>query len=196
MPLSPATPGRRATRRLALLASAMAALVALPLAADASPDVFEAIHRTGAGTLGPDGWTTATSTEGNFTVRLPCLFSDSRYEAKTVDVTRADILDCEREALRYTAVRAQYRDAATAEKHFENGGTARADPEAFVTRLNYRGLPAITLALKDETGCAMKRAIRTNAGNILLRVAGPASSCEAVKKTAAIFFDSLELQHP
>lgn len=196
MPLSPATAHGPARRRIALLSSAMAAIVALPFMANASPDVLNAIHRTEAGTLGPDGWTTARSTEGNFTVRLPCRFSDSTYEAKTVDVTRADILDCEHDALRYTAVRARYRDEATAQQHFENGGAARALPEAVATRLSYRGLPTITLELKDETGCAMKRAIRTDAGSILLRVAGPASQCEAVKKTAAILFDSLDLKNP
>jgi hypothetical protein len=174
----------------------MAALVTLPCMADASPDVLETIHRTDAGTLGPDGWTTAASTEGNFNVRMPCLFSDSTYQASTVDVTRSDLLDCERDGLRYTAARVQYRDAATEERHFENGGTARALPEAVATRMNYRGLPAITLDLKDETECAMKRAVRTDSGSILLRVAGPASSCEAVKQTAILFFDSLELRHP
>jgi len=145
------------------------------------------MHRMGAGTLGPDGWTTAASTNGGYSVRLPCLFNDFTFRSRTESVTQADVLGCGHDGMKFMAMRGQDRDAAAGQMIFE-----RPIPSATSTRFTYRGLPGIAHHLQNATSCAASQSVRTKAGTILLSVETSASKCEAMKQVAATFFASLE----
>lgn len=158
--------------------------------ADGVPSVQ--MHRAGAGTLDSDGWTEASSTLGDFSVRLPCLFNDFRMTPMSGDMVMADGLGCPAGAIRLSAVRAHYRDEATASKYFERIATAGNAPGAQLERSTQDGHPTQTLRTETDALCALARTVRAGDSNILLIVEGPRSQCDAIKTTATPFLASLK----
>lgn len=193
MTLSSPLPRSRARHRMALLASALAlaCLVAPAMAVGAAPGGME-MHRKNAGTLGPDGWTTATSTNGAYSVRLPCRFNDFTFRSATAEVTQSDVIGCVHDEMKFLTLRARYRDEAAAAKNFEGFGIDRPIPGASPVRSTYRDLPMIAVDVENAQLCALSRIVRTDNDNIMMSIEAPASKCEATKKAAAVFFDSLE----
>lgn len=159
--------------------------------AEASPSVQ--MHRVGGGTLSADGWTEAASTLGNFSVRLPCLFNDFRMTPASGEVVMADGVGCPAGAIRLSAVRAHYRDEATASKYFENIATAEKEPGAQIERSTQDGHATVTLRNETDAMCAQARTVRAGASNILLIVEGPRSQCDDIKASATPFLASLKL---
>ena len=178
-------PHGRLPYRLGLLAAMLPGFAA-PAIAQGPVEGLE-MHRMGAGTLGPDGWTTATSTNGGYSVRLPCLFNDFTFRSRTESFTQADMLGCGHDGMKFMAMRGQDRDAATGQVNFE-----RPIPGATSTGLTYRGLPGIARDMQNATSCAASQSVRTKAGTILLSVETSVAKCEAMKQVAATFFGSLE----
>lgn len=185
MPSLCLVPYGRLSYRLGLLAAMLPGFSA-PAIAEEPVEGLE-MHRMGAGTLGPDGWTTATSTNGGYSVRLPCLFNDFTFRSRTESVTQADMLGCGHDGMKFMAMRGQDRDAATGQMNFE-----RPVPGATSSRITYRGLPGIAHDIQTATSCAASQSVRTKAGTILLSVETSLSKCEAMKQAAATFFGSLE----
>lgn len=181
-------PIRRPQARVPLL---LCGLLLSSLAhAEGAPSVQ--MHRAGAGTLGADGWTEATSTLGDFSVSLPCLFNDFRMTPTSGDMIMADGLGCPAGAIRLSAVRAHYRDEASASRYFERIATAEKTPGAQLERSTQDGHPAQTLRTETDALCALARTVRAGHSNILLIVEGPRSQCDAIKATAAPFLASLK----
>lgn len=153
-------------------------------------------HRSGAGALGPDGWTDATSTQGNFSVRLPCLFNDFTFTPATGDVVKGDVVGCEAGGTRFGATRIHYRDAALADTYFNTLATAGALPGATIERAPHRGLTAITRRLNNRTQCALMRIVRAEQDNVILTVESTPAQCGSVMKMGPQFLDSFTLDAP
>lgn len=155
-----------------------------------------AAHRNGAGALGPDGWTDAISTQGNFSVRLPCLFNDFTFTPGSGDVLKGDVLGCDAGGTRFGATRIHYRDAAVADTYFNTLAAAGALLGATTERAPHRGLTAITRRLDNRTQCALMRIVRAEQDNVILTVETTPARCGSVMKMGLQFLDSFTLDAP
>jgi hypothetical protein len=180
----------------AALALALFCLGATVCSASESAAARFNAHRSGAGALGPDGWTDATSTQGNFSVRLPCLFNDFTFTPAPGDVVKGDVLGCDAGGTRFGATRIHFRDAALADTYFNTLAAADALPGATIERAPHRGLAAITRRLDNRTRCALVRVVRAEQDNIILTVETTPAQCGTAMKTGPQFLDSLTLNAP
>ncbi|MGV6491631.1 hypothetical protein ACTUVK_001093 [Stenotrophomonas rhizophila] len=183
---APVTPRRRAARAAALLG-----LIAVACAASATAAEKIKMHRSGAGTPGPDGWLEATSSGGSFSVRLPCRFNDLTATPGSGDVVRADVLGCVGDGVKFGATRVQYRDAALAGTYFEGFAAAGALPGASLDRAPYRDHPTITRQLDTGSTCTLVRIVHGTQDNILMTVEAAPAHCSSARKMGMQFLDSL-----
>lgn len=190
----PSAPVGGTSRRHAALAFVLLCSLAMVCTAGEGNTDSINMHRTGAGAPGPDGWTDAASTNGSFSTRLPCQFNDFTITPGTGDVVKGDVLGCDAGGTRFGATRLRYRDAALAAKYFEAIAASGTWPGATIERTSYRGLPAVTLHLEDDTRCALMRIVRAEEDNIIMTVEAAPPRCDIAKTSGTQFLDSLVLE--
>src|SRR5262245_55810108 len=99
-----------------------AAALCLAVLAGAAAAQERKMHRVQAGELDASGWTTAKSTEGRFSVRMPLKFNDFTVTESKPDtpVKRAFTVGARSsEKIAFVATRLEYRKgAAAAREHF------------------------------------------------------------------------------
>jgi len=156
------------------------------------------VHRVRAGALDASGWSTATSTRGNFVVRLPCLFNDFSLQGSET-VVATDTVGCRREdQQKYSATRVKYQQgAAAARKRFDDmSGPRRLEGETARRRLMFNGFPAIEVDFRSSTQCGTTRSVLVGADLLLLTAEGPPTACSVLNLPAATFFASLQIALP
>lgn len=185
------TAQRATSRRHLALALAALGLLATASAAGASPAERLKMHRSSAGTPGPDGWLEATSTAGNFSVRLPCRFNDFTLTPGAGDVVQGDALGCGSQGIKFAATRLRYRDAALASKFFEGFAQPGMLPGATLERSPHRDRPAITRQFDNDGECGLMRIVRGSVDNVVMTVEAPAGQCSSASTVGMRFLDSL-----
>jgi hypothetical protein len=186
----------RRSKRRAALTLALLCLVAAVGSVHAEPAGRFDMHRTGAGTPGADGWTEATSSQGGFSVRLPCSFNDFTFAPASGDVVRTDALGCGAGGVKYAATRLQYRDSALATQTFDGFAAADKWPNSTIERNDYRGLASISHRFEDSTRCGLMRVVNVGDTNLLLSVEATNEHCGIVQTSGTQFLDSLTLESP
>jgi hypothetical protein len=177
-------------------------VIALLLAVASWPAVAEptpTMHRAGAGTLDASGWTDASSTEGHFSIRMPCVFDDYKLDNpdQAAPVPRSHFLVCRRaDAVRFMAVRISYRGGLFgAQARFdETGRHYRSAAGTVVTALPASASQGFDAAQRNDHACLQIRMVRDSGNNVLMIVDGPLAACDRIPGVAAQFFAALRLE--
>jgi len=154
------------------------------------------MHRQQAGVLDRSGWTGAQSTEGSFSVKLPCLFNDFSVDtsAEPGALLKAFTVGCLRaDRRKFSATRVQYRNGTRdARYYFDKNATGAAFPNARVSRSTYEGMPVIDIETSGGTVCGFLRFVFANEDNFVLTVEAPQGiACQGLDAQSTQFFASL-----
>ena len=162
-----------------------------------TPPAGVTVHRVQAGDLDATGSSLATSTHGDFSVRMPCLFNDFSLQSKDAEpVLGIEALGCRRaDQRKYSASRFKYRAGATmARKYFdEMSGPRRLEGETARRRLMFNGFPAIQVDFQSSSRCGAMRSVLIGTDLLTLTAEGPPIKCDGLMTQAASFFDSLQV---
>jgi hypothetical protein len=153
------------------------------------------VHRVRAGALDSSGWSIADSTQGEFAVRVPCLFNDFSLRGSET-LAGVETVGCRSEDQRkYSASRFKYRQGASAaRKYFEDiSGARRLEGETARRRIMFSGFPAIEVDFRNSSQCGTTRSVLVGAEVMQLTVEGPSSACTTLTARAASFFASLQM---
>jgi hypothetical protein len=158
------------------------------------------VHRTQAGALDATGSSLATSTHGDFSVRMPCLFNDFSLQGKDPEpVLGIEALGCRRaDQRKYSASRFKYRaGASSARKYFDEvSGPRRLEGETTRRRLMFDGFPAIQVDFQSSSRCGAMRSVLIGTDLLTLTAEGPPFKCDGLMTQAESFFDSLQVGLP
>jgi hypothetical protein len=173
------------------------ALSAFTLMGSAVPVFGETtLNRTQAGTLDNNGWTLAESSEGKFSVKLPCLFNDmTTTNIATTPLNKGFALGCvDSEGVRFTAIRTTYRQEGYASSLFSKYEKGEGLPGKVMpaNKLDYMGFKTLDIALMDETFLLL-RVILVGEDLVMLTKEAKPFDLPPISNTS-IFFDSLKLQ--
>ena len=178
-------------------AAILLALAASPAAAQDLPEGVT-MHRTQAGELDASGWTTASSTNGSYSIEVPCNFNDYTFSTREAEgqVRTLEIIGCQSgTALRFSATRVNYPEGpAKAEEYyrkvdFRSPGTTQEE----VPGETQSGLPYRHFRVSNAVQCGQFRVIRLGEGNIIMGVETLGGGCFDFETVANRFFTSLEV---
>lgn len=183
-------------RKTSFIAAALLCLLAVADAQDVPPGMT--MHRQQVGIPDKEGWTIAESTQGNFSVKLPCKFNDFTTDdsSSAAAVTRTDTVGCSRDDLeKYAAVRLQYRDgAAAAKSYFEQSlhgvGWKKEDE---LKRTKFGKHPALDIVTHQPPRCGFVRIVLLESDVIFLAAEAPFQPCEELRARSEKFFASLSV---
>jgi hypothetical protein len=157
------------------------------------------MHRTQAGELDSSGWTTAQSTEGGFTVRLPLRFNDFTIAESKPDSPTGKIFVVGAksvEGLKFTASRITYAKADAAAGYFAKIGRGeglQSKPQS-VKALTVSGRKAVDLQLSGNATVAYSRYVLLDSDVVALVLEAPVAQRSLAETLAATFLDSLAVQ--
>jgi hypothetical protein len=156
------------------------------------------MHRVQAGELDSAGWALARSTEGSFSISLPCKFNDYTFDAAKGNLPKQPMymVGCQLpNGLRYAANRATIIDGKeAAEKLFSDFSFDNTAVKIISSVQGlHNGLQFKQLSVSQNSRCAEIRMLRAGENNILLTVETITGECFDFKKDAQRFFDSLEV---
>jgi hypothetical protein len=154
------------------------------------------MHRTQAGELDATGWTTAASTHGRFSVRLPLKFNDftvaeadagSKVDKIFTVGTRSS------EGLKFVASRMTYRKPGAATDFFgaaerREGFAAKASQHR---KLDYRGFRAVEILISERGAVLYQRLVLAGPDLISLTLEAPREHDALARDLLPRFFDSL-----
>lgn len=156
-----------------------------------------AMHRKAAGTLDASGWTTAKSTDGAFSVRLPLKFNDFTMEMPTSNAKVARLFGIGGktiEGIKFAAQRIAYRRVKLARDYFarlESGEAFRARGGT-VKSFRFGDRAAVEVTLENSRSIGHLRYVLLKDSLIFLIVEIPQErKAEVAKKTVRTFLDSL-----
>ena len=178
--------------KLSIYILALHALLLGAYSAIAADDMT--MHRSYVGELDGTGWTTAKSTEGKFSVRLPNIFND--FTVRTKDpaspVERAFVVGTTLDGIKFMATRITYSKPDGANTYFNrflNGGTF---PAAKRTTGKFKGYPfAEIITSDDRQGTFYMRALLIQEDVITMTIEEPVAQKGVGAKLTTIFFESL-----
>ena len=160
------------------------------------------MHRKGAGQLDASGWTTAESTRGGFSVRLPIRFNDFTVAVSDPDspVVRLHAVGgTSNEGIKFLAARTVYRDDDAAKLYFsrlENGEGFPSRPDSVESHV-FQGRKSVDLVFEDNGSIGHTRFVLLEGAAILLSVEIPAARRSLVgQEMIATYFDSLDVARP
>lgn len=156
------------------------------------------MHRAEAGKLDASGWVTASSTEGNFSVRLPCKYNDFTMNGynPTEPVEKGYAVGCMDGKRKYSATRIHYRNGAKdAKAYFERAEGVGKMPGAVATRTTFGKLPAVDVATEGSGRCGYLRFIQLGTDNLVMAIEAPVEACNGLDAQAAKYFKSLSLKN-
>lgn len=156
------------------------------------------MHRTQAGTPDSDGWYSAESTEGGFSIRLPIPFNDFTGPANDDGTKHSYVIGAKSsEGVRFAAARLPWLMPHTSPQAFlsstiegfEKAGTLRE--KQFHT---IDGYVVLDYSIKQGESAAFFRTFALNDGTLILAVEFPSSiDASTVKTYADKFFDSAKI---
>lgn len=160
------------------------------------------MHRQMAGELDGSGWTTADSTEGGFSVRLPLKFNDftvaSPPSNKQVAMTYV-VGGVTAGGVKYSAGRVAYRKKEAAKAYFTRfeRGEAFAGMGALAKPHEVQGRKAVDLAVKKGRRHGFMRYVLLDGSLIFLVVEAEAEKSHMIHASKVeTFFDSLKVSRP
>lgn len=171
-----------------------AVLASASYAQDLAPG--STMHRTQAGALDSAGLTFAESTNGRFSVQMPCTFNDfsilEKDESKPVKNIYA--LGCRRpDQRRFVAMRYEYRTEDDAQNYFRNFPKNSPWRDGKIVESTFKGMPAVTITIEDRKQCAFARTLRGKHDNLSMIVTAPETSCAGLAAMSQQFFESLDV---
>jgi len=160
------------------------------------------MHRQAAGKLDASGWTTADSTLGGFSVRLPLPFNDftvagspSEGEVGKTFVVGAKSI----EGVKFSAARTEYRNSGAVRSYFARieSGNAFAGKAARVEQRLVQGRKAVDVSMNDDASFGYFRYVLLDGSLITMVVEVPAASRDLISSAMVqTFFDSLRVTRP
>lgn len=184
--------------RIALIAI----LLSAPAASAQSLPEGITMHRQMAGELDASGWTSADSTQGGFSVRIPLKFNDftvaSPPSNKQVAMTYV-VGGKNAGGVKYSAVRVAYRNKEAAKAYFARfeRGEAFAGMGALAKPHRFQGRKAVDLAVKKDRRHGFMRYVLLDDSLIFLVVEAEADKSHMIHATKVeTFFDSLKVSRP
>ena len=164
------------------------------IAEDAPPQVT--VHRQQAGEFDAKGWTTARSTEGDFSVRMPAKFNDVSFADSTGNAPAAKMFTVggqSTDGMKLSASRIVYRKSGTAKELFEKSalGTGEPSPLTPPKRFVFHGLPALDVSSANSSSIEFTRSVLVGEQVIVLTVESAIADGAVAKVLASKFFDSL-----
>lgn len=157
------------------------------------------MHRQAAGELDDSGWTTATSTKGGYSVKLPSKFNDFTvlHENPKSLVDQAHVLSATMlQRIRFTTTRVHFHNGlSTARKQFENLKSPKG-------KLPYKKLKAMTLnnheaiegEIETNQGSLMQRTVLLDEDLFTMLVEYSKTQEAVVQRLAPLFFDSVKFE--
>lgn len=156
------------------------------------------IHRLKAGTLDQAGWAEADSTEGAFSVKLPCAFNDFTMDQTSANtpVIKGYTLGCLRpDRRKFSATRIQYRGGENfAKSNFERNANGANWPGADIAKSIFKGLPVVDVKAKNQTQCGFLRFVLAPPDSFFLAVEAPLETCAGLEVQSTEFFKSLTVR--
>jgi hypothetical protein len=153
------------------------------------------MHRLQAGVLDQSGWALADSTEGAFSVTLPCTFNDFTMDQSTLNtpVTMTFTVGCRRpDQRRFSATRFQYQGGANdAHSFFEKNASGENWPGVEVATSTFKGLPVVDVKAENQAQCGILRFVLAQPDILLLVAEAPKANCAGLEAQSAEFFESL-----
>jgi hypothetical protein len=156
------------------------------------------MHRLQAGTLDQSGWVRAESTQGAFSVKLPCVFNDFLMDDDKAEVFRAHAVGCKRpDGEKYSVTRLEYRGgAAAAKKFFEEWRDESVPANVSKTKSVFNGLPAVDVVRSEPSRCGALRFLLVGPDTILMVAEAPAEQCTHLLSQVPAFLSSLVVKRP
>jgi len=150
------------------------------------------MHRVQAGVLDSFGWTVANSTEGRFSVELPCRFNDFTLVKGAAD--KLFVVGCKRaDGGKFSTTRSMYRDGArAAQQYFDRTAKDGMWPGSKVVAGKYDGAPMADSTIVEDDSCGWGRLIRAGNDNVVLIAEGKGAACPNVESLVPRFFASLK----
>lgn len=156
------------------------------------------MHRIQAGEPDTSGWALANSTEGSYSVQLPCKFNDYKVapEEKSPTNSIMHMVGCQiSNGLRYSANRADFFGGdEVAQKMYADFSFSSKDGEKTVlTEGVVKGNAYKQFSISTAPQCAEARIVKVNNGIVMLVVEAIGVACFDFKLNANKFFASLEI---
>lgn len=164
------------------------------------PSKWVKVHRQNAGTLDQIGLTTADSTEGNFTVKLPCQFKDFTVDTPEQEAPSAKsfVVGCTRQDnRRFIATRVIYKAGGNgARERFELMVNSPRTAEILSKQeTTFDGYRALDVEARNQASCGFTRTMLAEQTVVLMVVEALPGQCDKLATDAKTFFSSLRV-HP
>ena len=158
------------------------------------------MHRLQAGVPDESGWVLAKSTQGAFSVRMPCTFNDFNLDDLTgqENVSRSYVVGCKRpDGEKYSVTRIEYRGGAEmARRFFEKNKRASAFPGAKKNALTVKDSPALDITISEPKRCGTLRFLLVGPTTILMAAEAPVAQCRHLNSQVPSFMESLAIDEP
>ena len=155
------------------------------------------MHRQQAGTLDATGWTLAVSTEGDYSVSLPCKFNDYTVDGKESTPEKAHIymVGCDRaDGVRFSAMRFHFAKPTDGQQQFDRYAHEGMLPGAVFHVDTFKGYPSVYSTVAQGGKCAWSRALHVGSELFLMLVEPIQVPCTDLKAVADTYFDSAKVK--
>jgi hypothetical protein len=175
------------------------ALVAISTSTIAQPLPSGMImNRLQAGELDKSGWTYAKSTNGNFSVQMPCKYNDfTMKDGDPPSVTlKTENLGCTMQnGAQFIVTRIVYRRGQPVAESLFSGARKNGFIHGATNKTRiFKGYQSIDSEINDGRFYAWEKMIQLKSDNMLIGMQVPVGASAGYKKLAERFFDSLEVE--
>ena len=173
----------------------LAAMIGGAYAQTETPKVT--MHRQAAGELDDSGWTTATSTKGGYSVKLPSKFNDFTvlHENPQSLVDQAHVLSATMlQRIRFTTTRVHFHNGlSTAREQFEKLKSPKGkSPYKNLKAMKLNNHEAIEGEIETKQGSLMQRTVLLDEDLFTMIVEYSKTQEAVVQRLAPLFFDSVK----
>ena len=153
-------------------------------------------HRAAAGTLDDEGWVEATSTLGNYSVKLPGKFNDltmAQQNPKSA-VEKAEILTTTTvQRIHFTTTRMHFRQGnASARKQYEKlKASSGKPPYKSVKPMSHKGREALEAEIEAKNTVVLQRTVLLDDDVFTMIVEYPKAQEAVAQRLAPVFFESV-----
>lgn len=157
------------------------------------------MHRVQAGDPDASGWTTAASTHGGFSVRLPMKFNDFTMESPAGSKIAKHFIVGGKNAkgLKFLAMRILYREKGAQNHFFARIESGKALPKATVKKHLFQGRKAADVSMRSPSAFAYFRYVLVADSMVMLSLEVPRGPL-TLPPMAMVrkFFASLQISTP
>jgi hypothetical protein len=157
------------------------------------------MHRQAAGELDSEGWTTATSTDGHYSVKIPTKFSDFSvaHEDPNSIIEKSQVINgVTIQGVRLTTTRAQFRGGKeTAKKLFDQlkiSGTK--PPYKSLKAMKMNGREALEGEIEKKDSLTTQRTVLLDGELFTMIIEYPKTQEAVGKRLAPVYFESVKIE--